>query len=67
MLAAVERGEEPPEWPRPVQMPLLCNHQYKGHTCVRLPGHYSSHSDGDLSWTVDVKWPPLRRGRKVGG
>jgi hypothetical protein len=48
------------------QMTLLCNHQYKGHTCVRLPDHYGVHDDGELSWTVGMKWPQ-RRGRKVGG
>ena len=49
-----------------MQLSLFCAHRYKRRQCILAPGHWGSHDDGALSWTIDIKWPTWR-GRKVGG
>lgn len=43
------------------QLSFFCGHQWNGHVCILLPHEYGSHDDGQLSWTVGMRWPNWRK------
>jgi len=56
-----------------MQLSLFCGHVFRGahlgvrktRRCILTPGHYGSHWDSVVAWTVGCKWADWRGRKKV--